>query len=476
MKWTIKVPGATSGALNGVGRLLRELRGALGYIALALVAFVVFVWISLPTRAIAWRIGHEARARGMLIDIKDVSISPWGGVTLHDVSWTYAPSRPGQVPDSLLLEVVEIDVSVIALLFGGVEVELETSIDDATITATYESDEDGARVKLDIDDLALYDVPKLRQALNAPVYGAFGLHADLEAPGNKFASARGTIDISCAACRVGDGETLLFVPGVSTGIMAKGVTLPQIDFGSMSGRLTVADGIATTEGIEIKSDDVLLKLTGAMTLKDPINRSEFGFDMMVQLTEALQSRSDTLRLMIQTAHPNTRPDPPDDAWLAFKLRGTVGGPRFVGIKTKTREDKLREKREKEREKEAKKREAEAKAKAAKEARAAEPKPAPKPEPEPEPELPMPEPEPAVARIEPTPPPPPPEPEPEPEPEPPTMAPDSTMVPSYDPAMGGAPVESGGPEQGEGGGEGAGGGDSGATGGDAATGGAGDEGG
>lgn len=381
MKWTIKMPtGGEAGGLR-IGALARRARSIFGFLALGLVLFLIFVWISLPTRAIAWRIGHEARARGILVDIEDVSISPFGSASLHRVTWTYEPSRPGQVPDSLYLETVEIDVSLLALLTGGMEVELETAIDDAKITAFYDKDADGAAVKVDIDDLPLYDVPKLRQAINAPVRGLFGLHVDLKIPENKFARAQGSIDISCAACEVGDGETLVFVPGVSSGILAKGVTLPKIDFGSFAGRLTVADGIASTEGIEVKSDDVLMKLTGSMTLNDPVGRSSLGFDVWVQLTESLQGRSETLKLMVQTANPNARPDPPDDAWLAFKLRGTVARPKFMGIKTKTKEEKDREKREKAREAEAKK-----KAKEAEKAKAkAKPKPKLDPEPEPEPE-------------------------------------------------------------------------------------------
>ena len=448
MKWTIKMP---EGGAEGLRRALRRGRALLGYAALGLVLFMIFIWLSLPTRAIAWRIGHEARQRGLVLDIEDLSVSPFGGATLRNVTWTYAPSRPGQVPDSLFLEQVEIDVSILALLMGGVEVEVVTSIDDSTITALYERDDDGAVVKIDIDELPLYDVPKLRQALNAPVRGLFGLHVDLTVPGNKFAKAQGSIDISCTGCKVGDGESLVFIPGVSSGMMAKGVTLPEIDFGSFAGRLAVADGIAATEGIEIKSDDVLLKLTGSMTLSDPIGKSELGFDVWVQLTEALQARSDTLRLTVQTAHPNARPDPPDDAWLAFKLRGTVKSPRFMGIKTKSREERLREQREKAREAEAKKKEkAEAK-KAAAAAKPEPPKPAPKPEPEPAPEpvRPSAPPTPAPTAIA------------EP-PEPAVIAevPDSTMVPSTAEVPGGgdatASGETGGPAPGGEGGVGEGG--------------------
>ncbi|MEZ4450200.1 MAG: type II secretion system protein GspN [Nannocystaceae bacterium] len=419
MKWTIKAP---RGGMDLLRRGLRAARKTGGYFALGFAIFLIAVWISLPTRAIAWRIAHEAKAKGILLDIEDLSLSPLGDVTLRGVTWTYAPSRPGQIPDSLYLEEVEVDLAILSLLWGNVSVEITTGIDDGTIHATYERTAEESRVTVDIDELPLYDVPKLRQALNAPVKGLFELHVDLTVPENKFAQAVGTIDIACNHCKVGDGETLTFVPGVTTGIMAKGVTLPEIDFGTLGGRLTVADGIASTEGIETKSDDMTLKLTGSMSLKDPITKSSLEFDLRVLVTEALQSRSEPLKLMIQTAPQTSRLDPPEDEWLAFKLRGTVSRPRFMGIKTKTAEEKRREKREKER----------AKARDNAKKSAAKPKTEPKPKAEPkEPEKAEPPPEPEKA------------PEPQPDsttPPPDSTAPDSTRVLALPPEPEPAPEE------------------------------------
>src|SRR5690606_8150043 len=58
----------------------RRLRGAAGWVFLAVFVFFTFVWLSLPTRAIAWRIGQQAREAGYIIDIEDMSIRPWGSV------------------------------------------------------------------------------------------------------------------------------------------------------------------------------------------------------------------------------------------------------------------------------------------------------------------------------------------------------------------------------------------------------------
>lgn len=334
--------------------LARRLRGVAGYAFLFIAVFFVFVWVCLPTRAISWRIGQAARDAGYIVDIEDLSISPFGGVTLYNVRWTFQPSHAGQIPRKLELPEVDVDVSVLGLLFGNYDVELDTRIDDATIHAAYTRSESESTVKISVVELALYDVPKLQQSVNAPLRGLFGLEVDLTLPENLFAKAEGKISIQCSGCTIGDKEgTLLFVPG-ATGIMTKGVTLPEIDLGSLGGSLVVSEGKATAEKFETDSDDITLKITGGMTLADPFSKSEFGFDLKLLVKPALQDRSEPLKLMVQTASAATKLDPPEEAWLGFKLRGTGGRPKFMGIKTKSREEQERERRQKALERDAKK--------------------------------------------------------------------------------------------------------------------------
>ena len=337
----------------------RRLRGAAGYVALFTVVFFVFVWISLPTRAIAWRIGQEARDRGYIVEIEDLSISPFGGVTLYNVTWTFQSSHSGQIPRKLELPEVAVDVSVLGLLFGNYDVEVDTKIDDATIHAAYTRSDTKSTVQIHVADLPLYDVPKLQQSLNAPLVGLFALDVDLTLPENQFARAEGSISIACASCKVGDGETPLFVPG-ATGIMSKGVTLPEIDLGSLGGRLVVTEGKAIAEKFETDSDDLTVKITGGMNLADPFSKSEFAFDLRLLIKPVLQDRSEPLKLMVQTAGPSSKLDPPEQDWLGFKLRGSGGKPKFTGIKTKSKEERDREKRQASLERDAKRKAAKAK--------------------------------------------------------------------------------------------------------------------
>jgi type II secretion system protein N len=332
---------------------IRRLRGIGGWIALGFGFFVLFAWLSLPTRAIAWRISHEAKKAGFVIDVEDVSVTIFGDVVLENVTWTFEPSRPDQVPKKFLVDEVQIDVSFFALLVGNVDVEVEARREEGRIWAEYERSSDESSFKLEVEDLPLYDVPKASQALNVPLTGLFALKIDLTMPENKFAKANGTIEITCALCTMGDGDSKLYIPG-SKGLK-DGVTIPTIDLGTFTGKMVVEKGSGKTEGsMETKSDDIELSVSGGIKLKDPFPKSRLDMTVKFNVTDAMQAKSEKLRLVIQGSDPKSKLDPPEKG-LGYILTGALERPSFRGIKTKTVRDSQAEKRARQQKRDAKKR-------------------------------------------------------------------------------------------------------------------------
>ena len=48
----------------------------------------------------------------------------FGSVTLENVTWTYTPSRPDTIPEKFFVKEVEIDLSLLSLLIGNIDVEI----------------------------------------------------------------------------------------------------------------------------------------------------------------------------------------------------------------------------------------------------------------------------------------------------------------------------------------------------------------
>lgn len=369
MKLKLKLPSRSTAAgivpKRNLGVLTRKLRSYALYGAGLTLVFFVFAWINLPTKAIAWRISHEAKKQGMMLTVEDMSVSPFGSVTLEQVVWSFKPTHAEQISVPFVMEELEFDISLLSLLLGDIDIDMEGTLDEGTITGNFTRGSDEGHMSLEIEDLPLYSVPKLQQAVNAPVRGLFGLNVDLTLPGNKFENAFGSIQLTCAACTVGDGETKLYVPG-ARGMLSQGVTVPEINLGAVVGTLNVDKGEAIMEEFEAQGDDITLKIGGRVLLRDPFQRTRLDLLIKLFVSEQLQSENDQIRLMIATSSKSAHMDPPDEGWLGFKLQGSVGRPKFRGIKSKTREERLREARDKREERAAERRKKKAARDAAKE--------------------------------------------------------------------------------------------------------------
>jgi type II secretion system protein N len=345
---TSLVGGLVSGGLGFDWRVIaRKLGRGAAWAAGLFMIFMISAWISLPTRSIAWRISHEARKAGFILSVEDLSIRPWGSATLENVVWSFKPSRPDSTPVPFVVEELDVSFSVLKyLLFDTIDVEFEGRMDEGGMSGAFYKSGDESHIVFEISDLPLYGVPKLQEAVNAPVRGVFALSVDITAPGNEWAKSTGRLEVHCYSCTVGDGETKLFVPGSKkTSMLSKGVTIPEIDLGTLDGVLEIADGKAVAEEFGTESNDIVFRISGDIEFDDPIDNSRLNLLIKVFIDPSLRKRSDQVDLLVLTANPKVLMDPPDEGWMGVVLEGNLKHRRFRGIKSKSRQEALREKRE-----------------------------------------------------------------------------------------------------------------------------------
>jgi type II secretion system protein N len=317
--------------------------------------FLFFAWLSLPTEAIAWRISHEARKAGYKIAIEDLSISPFGGITLENVVWTFEPSeaRPDVPPSSFRLDEVDLDIGLFSLLGGRLDVEIEhEGEDDERIWIEFVQKKASTHYRLELEQWPLYMIPKAQQTFNAPLRGLLSANVDLEVSNEKTAKANGTITLNCSGCGFGDGEEKLYLPG-GTGALAGGFPIPSIELGSFGATMIVEEGAAEIEKeLEISGEDVDVRLTGGLKLAGKkFERSRFDMVLKVAMSDALLARSDELKFAYDGANPQARLEPPEKG-LGWNIEGTLSRPRFRPIKMKSTRERRAERRKEQRERDA----------------------------------------------------------------------------------------------------------------------------
>jgi len=330
---------------------VRQIKRAAAWAGGLFLVFLVFAWINMPTKAIAWRMSQEAKKAGMIVDIGDVRITPFGRVTLYDVTWSFPPARVDEASVPFVAERVDMRVAPLRYLWGNVYATMSADLDEGHIEGSFSRRAAETNVHLDITELPLYAVPKFQQTLNAPVRGEFAMAVDLTAPDNHFEDATGTIEVTCRECSMGDGATKLYVPGAKKGgMLEKGMTVPEIDFGELHGRFDITDGVAKADEFVSNSDDITIEISGEMRLHDPFGKSEFDMIIKVFVSEQLQEASPEINLMVATSGKSQKLLKEDliegqTAGLGYKLIGTVGRPKLKGIYSKSRAQRLREARD-----------------------------------------------------------------------------------------------------------------------------------
>jgi len=177
------------------------------------------------------------------------------------------------------------------------------------------------KIDLAAKDIALGQLPGVRETLNLPLTGAMTLTAHLESTTGKYADAHGEVEFKCASCVVGDGKTAAKLG--SNPFLAAGLTLPRVRLGELAGRMVVEKGIARAQGIAIKSSDAEVTLDGEAVLRDPLPSSTLNFYLRFKLGDALLKSAPSIATILQMAGaPGLRPD----GFYGLRIAGTLGLP------------------------------------------------------------------------------------------------------------------------------------------------------
>ena len=359
-----------AGGRARISDIAGRLRSVIAWSTFLTTVFVIFAWLNLPTKAIAWRISQEAKAQGFIVEIDDVSITPWGSVTLHDVAWHFATKRAEETPVPFISEEMTLRVGVISYLLGELDVSLTGDVDSGAVEMAFEKSSDGSGLVFDLIDVPLYALPKVQQTMNAPVRGELSLHVEIASPDESFSKASGEVTIDCRACVVGDGETKLYVSGAK-GMLANGMTVPEIDFGAVSGSIIITDGKGEAKDLVSKSEDVTIKISGDLRLADPIGKSELDMRIKLFISEKMRQDNADIGLMMATASKKVKLTGADEGGLGYRLMGAFGRPKLRSFQYKPAQERRDERAEKSRARASKKKSP---------SKRTTPKPKPKPKP------------------------------------------------------------------------------------------------
>ena len=300
---------------------LRLLRRSLLYTVAGAIVYVIALTFCFPyDRARDAAVAVAAKA-GYEVEIGSAGPSFPFGIAFEEVRVRARTAVPAAKPAQARFDSVRVAMLPMALSHGeAFDVVMHGLGGEITMEGNMPR-KGPFRVELSAKDIALAQLPGVRESLNLPLTGAMTLTAHLESGTGKYADAHGEIEFKCASCVVGDGKTAAKLG--SNPFLAGGLTLPRVRLGELAGRMVVEKGIAKAQGIAIRSPDAEVTLDGEAVLRDPLPSSTLNFYVRFKLGDALLKSAPSIATILQMAGaPGLRPD----GFYGLRIAGTLGSP------------------------------------------------------------------------------------------------------------------------------------------------------
>ncbi len=277
-------------------------RAVFGYAAFTLAVFVVCLLYGLPHELIARRaIAEATRGIPIRISFETVSFSFPNGYFLEGVRIADEadPAR------SVHLDELAVSTPLLGILLGRVDsADFEGTLYGGALDGTARSSPGAVSTRLTIEDVSL--APLSRRFLPPPgsVAGTASLELDLSGDGRRTQTSDGAIELRASNVRL-------------EGIVAQGFTVPDLRFPEVRLDATLDAGRLQVGTFEAAGDELRVRATGDILLRDPATRSVLNLQLEIDVDEGARPG---LRVATSLL-------PPQKAGKkGWTLRGSVSSP------------------------------------------------------------------------------------------------------------------------------------------------------
>lgn len=304
------------------GTLKKILLVGLAYPAFFLASVVLGAYWTFPYDHLRDYLVEQAERDGsMQLEIRSVRPSWLTGVELEGVRLVMRGegTRP---PAELVVDRAEARVSLLALLTGTTEVSFDVRLQGSgRLHGSVADGSDRLRIVAQIEDLDLARLGPLQEAASLPIAGRLQGDIDLTIA-QEAANTEGHVDLTLRNVSVGDGETPLALEGLGSG----GLTLAQMNVGTIQLRLEAARGVGTIRRLRGAGEHADLWGSGNLRLVQPLRSSSLDLLVRIKFKDAYRASSDRMRALfgLLEMNPQVQPARTSDGALQWRIQGAFG--------------------------------------------------------------------------------------------------------------------------------------------------------
>jgi type II secretion system protein N len=295
-------------------RLLRSVGLRAGF---GLLVFIIAFYLSFPYNRLKDQAVALASQRNLDVEIASAGPVFGVGVAFHDITVATRPTD-GAKPTRLRIDGVRVHLSPLSRLIGEDAFSVSADALGGDIDIDWAGSKTNSRLEVKSEDLAMAELPGVKETINLPLAGTLGLSLDLEMPTNKLATSVGSMRWACAGCAIGDGKAKLKVAG--NPMLSEGLSLPRLKLGDFTGRITFDKGVGKLQAVQARSPDGELYVEGEVRLADPLPFSQIDLYVRFRLSDALLKSSEKLKLILQLVEGMGKRA---DGFYGLRLQGTL---------------------------------------------------------------------------------------------------------------------------------------------------------
>jgi hypothetical protein len=382
-----------------------------GYPTFFILCFAVFMLWTFPVDRFAPQVEERLAAMlGREVSIGELSMSLTGAFTLEAVEIGVAtedgdraepeieadgePPRAGpggKAADKpaprpkYSIEEIDVDIGFLDILFGQLDVEVESELLGGELTISYEGplgtdeaeqpgstvaarraaglarrglrppadesgqpgvlpaapadsttveeaaaakDSDPMELSIAVTGIQLRQILDLRREVPVPIGGALDFHAELSSETGRFADAGGRISVAARQLKIGDSKNPANIGGMP-------MTVDEVLISELTWEIEVKEGVGTVEKFTLASTDFDAKIEGTIAFGDPFSHSRLDLYFMFKFLEGYAKKSPTATMLVSSL-----PDLSSafkralrsDGFFGFRYRGVLGTAQFTPSK------------------------------------------------------------------------------------------------------------------------------------------------
>jgi type II secretion system protein N len=276
-------------------RLRRIARWA-GYPLFYLCAFWFFAFLTFPHDRLKDRFVAEFNARQtganpLRLEIEDTSWYWLSGIEAEGVRLTSLAPPPAteegktSKPKVVTLDELHARASLLRLLVGTLHLTFGADAFGGKIAGVTSDADDARSIEMELEDVAIADLPVLGDAVGLPLTGVLNGTIDLHLPEQKLAKAEGKIELRISGITVGDGKAKI----------RDTIALPKLDAGELTLEAEASNGRLKISKFTAKGPDLELVADGAIRLRDPFDSSLAELSLRFKFADSYTNKNDMTR-------------------------------------------------------------------------------------------------------------------------------------------------------------------------------------